>query len=451
MDDNQDDELVGEEEETKNWKGGILSFIVVILVFLMVLIAIVVNRPAVIISNKTKLTLDNLIENFEPKRFDGNWISHNKFAYLSEDLNIKVFSCDGLNSTTIVSNHTIIPMIGDKFQFHVSTEPNILLFEYNRVEINRHSFTAQYKLYNTMNNMVFDVMSANSFENVPLQNVQLSPDGHKVAFVDKNDIHLMDKFFEGQKDAIQITDDGVENTVYNGIADWVYEEEILQATNAMYWSPNSRFLAYIKFNDSNVDLFTLSIYEDLPHSHLYNIRYPKAGMVNPTVEVIVHDTEKNQAIKQTVPNSVKQGFVEYYIFNVKFFSDSELIVVYVNREQKKSITVITDVLTGNVNFEKEYPTQDSSAWDIPIDLDVSKSHDLYFQIWSIDNYANILAFNSKNGNIQQVTTHQFDVTEIVYVHEVSSEVFYIGTNNDPKQRHLYKKKISRIQNQNRNA
>ncbi len=54
------------------------------------------------------MTLNDLAESFEPKRFDGQWISENKFAYLNEYNNIMLFNCDGLNSTTVISNLTIV-------------------------------------------------------------------------------------------------------------------------------------------------------------------------------------------------------------------------------------------------------------------------------------------------------------------------------------------------------
>lgn len=438
-------ELVGEEEEAKNWKGMILSVLVILAVAGMVGAAIVLGRDVLDTTNRKELVLDDLLESFEPKTFESkssNWISNNKFIYLSDDKNIRLFNCDGFNSTIIVSNHTIIPMVGDQFSFLMTSDPNVVLFSYDRIQVNRHSKTARYKLFNAINNMVFDVISSNSFENVPLQNALLSPSGRKLAFVDKNNIFLMEKFFDGQKDASQITTDGSEKTIYNGITDWLYEEEILLSSNAMYWSENSRYLAYIKFDDSNVQVFDMPIYDSNNYPQMGSMRYPKVGSQNPTVDIFIYDTENKKNIKQQVPNSVLEGFVDYYVWNVKFLSNYELIIVYVNRVQTKSITVVNDVSTGTVNMNKEYPSTQGIGWNTPIDLKVSTMHNAYFQIWSIDNFQNILSFNRKTGNVQQVTMHQFDVTEIVYINDNIGEVFYIGTNGDPKQRHLFRKKFT---------
>ena len=46
-------------------------------------------------------------------------------------------------------------------------------------------------------------------------------------------------------------------SVQNGIADWIYEEEILEASRAYYWSPDGSTLAYLKFNDEDVTQFPM--------------------------------------------------------------------------------------------------------------------------------------------------------------------------------------------------
>ena len=47
------------------------------------------------------------------------------------------------------------------------------------------------------------------------------------------------------------------SSVQNGIADWIYEEEILEASRAYYWSPDGSALAYLKFNDEEVTQFPM--------------------------------------------------------------------------------------------------------------------------------------------------------------------------------------------------
>lgn len=283
-----------------------------------------------------------------------------------------------------------------------------------------------------------------SFENVPLQNAQLSPNSKKLAFVEKNNIYLLADFTSIDKQSTQITTDGLENTIYNGIADWVYEEEVLHTTNAMYWSPDSSYLAYMKFDDSEVEEFTILMYNEEPYADKKTIRYPKVDSTNPTASVHVYDTNAATSIKMNEPNSVSQGFGDYYIWSVDFCSNSELLVVYVDRNQKKSITVVYDVTSGNAKLQKEYPSAEAQedTWNTPKGLLISTKHNEYFQIWNVNNYANIIAFNIKTGSVEQITDHQFDVMDLLKVNDKSGDIYYVATNGDSMQRHVFKKQFT---------
>lgn len=434
-------ELVGEEEESKNWKGMALSFLVICAIISMVVLAIVVNKPIIDPTDKKPLTLDELVKSFDPKKFEGQWLSESEFALQTDDKNIKLFNCNKLNSTIILSSDTIVPMVGENFKFFMENDRSIIMFAYDHKSVHRHSFTARFKLYNTKNNALLDVNPPETFQSTPLQNALLSPSGNKVAFVSANNIFLMDDFKNGNKESTQVTTDGASEKVFNGIADWLYEEEIFSDTNAMYWSPNSQFLAFIKFNDSLIQPYFVPFYDSSPYSYT-NIQYPAVGSKNPIASVHIYDTTNKKTIAVTVPESVTKTFDEFYVWKVKFLSDEEVIVVYVDREQKMSVTVINDIASGAVNMQKEYPSKPSSTWSLPKGLSISANHDLYFQIWSIENYANILAFDRKNGAVKQVTTHDFDVISISNVNDKLGELFYIATNGDPKQRHLFRKSFT---------
>lgn len=114
----------------------------------------------------------------------------------------------------------------------------------------------------------------------------------------------MSKFFDGIKDAIQITHDGKELEIYNGITDWLYEEEILYQTNAIWWSPDSLKLAYIKFNDSLVEFYRFPTYDGSPYGAMNRIRYPKPDTKNPTAFVYIYNAEIGDTLKLTLPESL---------------------------------------------------------------------------------------------------------------------------------------------------
>ncbi|MDT8308059.1 MAG: DPP IV N-terminal domain-containing protein, partial [Bacteroidales bacterium] len=116
-----------------------------------------------------------------------------------------------------------------------------------------------------------------------------SPDGSMVAFVRENNIFIKDleKNLE-----IQVTKDGVEGRIINGTCDWVYEEEF-GFTDGFKWSPDSRHIAFYRFDESNVKEFQLEYYGAL-YPYIYKYKYPKAGEDNSVVTIHAYDVKKRK-------------------------------------------------------------------------------------------------------------------------------------------------------------
>jgi hypothetical protein len=209
---------------------------------------------------------------------------------------------------------------------------------------------------------------------------------------------MMGKFYEGDRNSIQITFDGKDKTIYNGLSDWLYEEEILYQSSAMWWSPDSSKLAYIKFNDSKVEYYAFTMYDSSQYGQVNKIRYPKPDTPNPSAAVYIYNTEAGDTTKLSVPKTVTEKFRDYYVWNVKWLSSNSVIVVYVNRRQDRAITVIYDANSGFHTLTKEYPSVHSSnydAWLLPNGLLSSSIYNYYFQIWPYEGYKTIISFDSR--------------------------------------------------------
>src|SRR5690606_1789396 len=115
-------------------------------------------------------------------------------------------------------------------------------------------------------------------ERSPQMLASYSPDGKKVAYIYKNNIYVKEIATGKVK---QITKDGAKNKIINGTTDWVYEEEFA-ITKAYDWSPNSEYISYLKFNESNVKDFSMMYYYDL-YPETYTFKYPKTGEDNSKV------------------------------------------------------------------------------------------------------------------------------------------------------------------------
>ena len=105
----------------------------------------------------------------------------------------------------------------------------------------------------------------------------------------------------------QLTDSGEAGTIYNGVADWLYEEEILGQSHTVYTNKQGSRLAYISFNDTGVERHEMQKYGGSSGGSL-KFRYPKAGTINPTATIFVQTLDKQGksggAVKVQPPQEV---------------------------------------------------------------------------------------------------------------------------------------------------
>ena len=111
-----------------------------------------------------------------------------------------------------------------------------------------------------------------------LQACQFAPTGNSLVFVYDNNLYYMP---DGLQQIIPITDNN-DRYIYNGIPDWIYEEEILAVGTALWWSPEGTRLAFAQFNDTSVDFQEYPWYGDTvdkvsQYLDRIKIKYPKVS------------------------------------------------------------------------------------------------------------------------------------------------------------------------------
>jgi dipeptidyl aminopeptidase/acylaminoacyl peptidase len=196
------------------------------------------------------------------------------------------------------------------------------------VPIYRRSFTAHYSLTGSE----------------PVREAALSPDGRLVGFVRDNDLFVRE-VATGRE--TRITTDGKRNQIINGATDWVYEEEFM-FTRAWEWSPDSRKVAFMRFDESRVPEFTMMRYGGRLYPEPYTFKYPKAGEANSVVTVWVHDLETGRTRKVETGAETDQ-----YIPRLGWTPAGDLFFYRVNRLQNRFEVVLGD---GRVIYEETSPT-----------------------------------------------------------------------------------------------
>jgi dipeptidyl aminopeptidase B len=58
---------------------------------------------------------------------------------------------------------------------------------------------------------------------------------------------------------IRITRDG-SKSIFNGVPDWVYEEEVYAGDKASWWSPDGRRIAFLRFDETEVKEYMYPVY-----------------------------------------------------------------------------------------------------------------------------------------------------------------------------------------------
>jgi dipeptidyl-peptidase-4 len=160
---------------------------------------------------------------------------------------------------------------------------------------------------------------------------------------------------------VAITKDGSEkDRIKYGTASWVYGEELSQRT-AMWWSPDSRKIAFYRFDEKLVPDFFLQMNQTQVQDTLDVEAYPKPGKPNPIVDLLVYDV----ATKTTRTIDVRDGkpfdnaVVGHYVYNLSWSPDGrELLLNRTNRRQNVLEFAACSPETGRCRaiVHEEWPT-----------------------------------------------------------------------------------------------
>jgi dipeptidyl-peptidase-4 len=148
-----------------------------------------------------------------------------------------------------------------------------------------------------------------------------SPDRARRALYRDRNVYISDA--SGAHE-IAVTHDGDERTrIKNGIASWVYGEE-LEQTTAMWWSPDGRKLAFYRFDESRVKDYYLALDQTRVQSRIDVEAYPKAGTDNPIADVRVYDLDTHETVTLDVRDGkpFRDETIGYYAYGIEWAPDS---------------------------------------------------------------------------------------------------------------------------------
>jgi dipeptidyl-peptidase-4 len=256
-----------------------------------------------------------------------------------------------------------------------------------------------------------------------------SPDGSRVAFVKDNNL-LFKELSSG--DITQVTRDGKRNAIINGNCDWVYEEEF-EFTRAYEWAPDSRSIAYYRFDETQVPEFTLLKYDSV-YPAPYHYKYPVAGARNSDVSIFCYDLQRGQSRQMKV--TAAGGPDGSYIPRIKWTLDPERLCIYsLNRRQNDLRLLLADRNSGEVL--PVFEDSNKAYIEINDNLQFLPGGASFLFNSERDGWNHLYIYNWKSKRLTLLTPGAFDIDEIVGVDAGAAKVYYTAATPNPMQRQLF--------------
>ena len=285
--------------------------------------------------------------------------------------------------------------------------------------IYRHSFHANYYVYDFATKTL-QPLSKNGKQRL----ATFSPDATKVAFMRDNNLFIKDLKTGEEK---QFTNDGLYNHIINGAPDWVYEEEF-SFSQGFYWSPDSKKIAFMKFDESNVREFQMEEFEGL-YPDWYSFKYPKAGEDNSIVEIYVYDLESGKTVKMDTGKETN-----IYLPRIAWTKDANLLAIQrLNRHQNHLEILAADATTGKSRVF--YDETNDYYIDITDDWHFLEDGKRFLMTSERSGYNHIYLCNLDGTQAKQLTNGPWDVTK-VYGFD-GKEVYFQAAKNTPVDRQIY--------------
>jgi dipeptidyl-peptidase-4 len=331
-----------------------------------------------------------------------------------------------LKQSQLLVNGKAIEM--DDYQF--SADENKLLISSETEAIYRRSTRENYYVYDIKTKATTPVTTGEK-----QMHATFSPDGMKVAFVRGNNIFIKD-LASGKE--TQVTNDGKQNNIINGASDWVHEEEF-SFSIAYFWSPDSKKIAYYKFDESKVKEFSFNEFNNQLYPSEYQFKYPKAGEANSLVTIHTYDLASAADKLMDIGKETDQ-----YIPRIKWTMDpNTLSLVRMNRHQNKLELLLNNASTGEA---KVIYTETSDTY---IDIHESNGGYAYFTadnknfivLSEKDGYNHLYLYDMSGKLVNQITKGNWDVAGFKGIDEKAKTIFYTASETTPTEKDIYSIKL----------
>jgi len=291
----------------------------------------------------------------------------------------------------------------------------------------------------------YDLETGNKLDipGLPSENIQKlkwSTSGHSFSYVYGFNVYVVTDFATGP---YQVTSDGDEQLVFNGITDWLFSVEITDDDALMWWSPDSSFLAIGVIRQDDVENFEMPVFDD-PDMNQYprvaKFPYPKPGTTLPVTSLLMFDVN-GKSVTQLTPSQTVQDWGDYYLNHANWRGTNVFNPVWKNRVQNKALS--DNCASDNSFVCSHSSTQElvsSTGWvghykanhNFPI-----ADENSYFTVDSYQGYPHIQRVDAADDFVEWRTSGKFEVTDtgggytgIHFYDETFDWLYYTSTELD---------------------
>jgi dipeptidyl-peptidase 4 len=322
----------------------------------------------------------------------------------------------------------------DFSSFELSKDESKMLLAMDAKSIYRHSFEANFFIFDRAK-YTLEPLDENGLQQV----ATFSPDGSKIAWMRANNLFIKEL---DSKKTTQVTTDGEKNSIINGVADWVYEEEFSSVSgagmSAISWSPDSRRLAWLRFDESKVPQMHLDYFEESMYPRGSDYKYPKVGEPNSAMSARIFDT------KTTAIAVVQTGDADQYLPRINWSRDPKILTISrLNRHQDNLDLLACNAELGNISTI----LAEKSATYVEIHDNLTWMPDGKTFLWTSESDGwNHLYLRDFDGKIvRQLTLGDFDLTAFYGFDEKTNTVFYQTAQPTPMDRQVWSLSLSNLE------
>lgn len=375
-----------------------------------------------------------------PSSVTFDWISgkeDGQYVYQGDDKAIIIQNIvDNTNETLVAADK--VPK--DAHEYFIKPDLSAVLWATNYTKQYRHSYFADYFVFDVKKKSLTALTEEQTGD---IQYAKWSPTGNVIAYVRGNNLYT---WKDGK--STQITKDGGPDT-FNGVPDWVYEEEIFGNNFALWWSPDGEYVAYMSTNETGVPTYRIPYYMNNqkiapPSPRELELRYPKVSQTNPTVKFRLLNVKSGDT-KTIDTDAFKPN--DLIIGEVAWLTEKHDKVAFraYNRVQDQDKLVLVDVESSKGSVIRERDGSDGWLDNFMAIQYIGKvkgsktntKDSYYVDISDESGWAHIYLSPVGEGKPIALTSGKWEVTAIVNVDTERQLVYFLSTKHHSTERHLY--------------